>query len=327
MLSSPALDQVDKATTDNRIDRKPSRVGLCSDARFLLHHADQEHPERPERLRAIHAALATSALREHLIEIAPRPVTPEELVRAHHAAFLDGIERELGSGVAGWIDPDTYYCKDTLAIAKLAAGATVELCTRVSDGRLDAGFALVRPPGHHATADQAMGFCIFNNVAIAVAQLRAAGKRVAVLDWDVHHGNGTEAIFFDQPGVLFVSLHEWPQYPGTGAACRKLSAEGGLINVPLSAGTGDEPYLEVFDREVLPAMRAFAPDVIVISAGFDGHRDDPLGGFLLTEDGYVALVRRLQSVQPRIAAVLEGGYDPGALSRSVLAVLQALVWP
>ena len=309
------------------MDRKPARVGICSDVRFLRHRAEGNHPERPERLLAITHALASADFGAPIISIEPRPAEKDELLRVHTAGFVDEIERALGRGEAGWIDPDTFYSEETLETAKLAAGATIELCSAVAEGRVDSGFALVRPPGHHATSDQAMGFCIFNNVAVAVAQLRAMGKRVAILDWDVHHGNGTEAIFFDQSGVLFVSLHEWPQYPGTGAACRKLSSEGGLINVPLPAGTGDNPYLEIFDRDVQPALLAFAPDIVVVSAGFDGHRDDPLGGFLLTEAGYVAIISRLQKIQPRIALVLEGGYDPEALSRSVLSVIRALVWP
>ena len=318
---------MDRKDRTNRKDQQPARVGLCSDARFLRHRAGGDHPECPERLGPITTALQTADFGAPIVQIAPRPVRKEELLRAHKAEFLEEIERELGRGEAGWIDPDTYYSPETLEIAKLAAGATIDLCTAVAVGELDAGFALVRPPGHHATGDQAMGFCIFNNVAIAVAQLRAAGKRVALLDWDVHHGNGTEEILLGQSGVLFVSLHEWPQYPGTGAACRRFTSDGGLINVPLPAGTSDEMYLEIFDREIGPAFAEFAPDLIVISAGFDGHRDDPLGGFLLTEAGYVAIVRRLQAIQSRIALVLEGGYDPAALSRSVLSVLGALVWP
>ncbi len=310
---------------DNR--RKPARVGLCSDERFLRHRATGEHPERPERLSAIYTALQTADFGAPLVQIAPRLAERAELLRVHRLAFLDEIERELGHGDSGWIDPDTYYAPETLDTARLAAGATIELVDAIAQDRIDAGFALVRPPGHHATSDQSMGFCIFNNVAVAVGHLRAAGKRVAILDWDVHHGNGTEEIFFDQPGVLFVSLHEWPQYPGTGAACRKLSADGGLINVPLPSGTADDTYLEILDREVLPAFRDFSPDLIVVSAGFDGHRDDPLGGFLLTETGYVATVKRLQAIQPRLALVLEGGYDTAALTRSVIAVMQALVWP
>jgi len=308
------------------------KTGLVSDVRFSLHRAPGEHPERPERVEAILAALDAGRLRSQLVPVDARPATRAELERAHASRFLDDLEATIGSPVladrkAGWIDPDTYYSEHSWEAAVLAAGSTVELASRVARGELEAGLAVVRPPGHHATRDAAMGFCLLNNIAVAAAALRADGARVAIIDWDLHHGNGTEDIFVEEPDVLYVSLHEAPQYPGTGPADFRGRGRGvgATLNVPLPSGTDDAAWCAAYDAVVAPVVAKFQPDVILVSAGFDAHRDDPLGNLMLTERTFVRTTRHLLTVQRRICLVLEGGYDLRALGSSVAAVTEVLV--
>jgi acetoin utilization deacetylase AcuC-like enzyme len=300
---------------------------LCTDARFRAHVAPFQHPERPERLVAIERALDDAGLRARTVAVAARLATRAELERVHTPAYLDEIQATVTSGGSGWIDSDTYYCDASWEAALLAAGAAVEMAERVSTGALQNGFACVRPPGHHATRDTAMGFCLLNNIAVAAAHLHAQGRRVAILDWDVHHGNGTEAIFDEEPEVLYVSTHEWPQYPGTGPALHTGIGRGvgTKLNVPLPAHTKHDAYMRAYDAKVKPAIEGFRPDVILVSAGFDAHRDDPIGGLEILEETYDAVTRHLLSVQPKVAMVLEGGYDEGALARSSVRVLKTLL--
>jgi acetoin utilization deacetylase AcuC-like enzyme len=302
------------------------RTGLCTDERFLLHVAPREHPERPDRLRAIHAALESQKLVERCIKVAARPATREELLGAHSRDYVEMLETTLARG-AGWLDPDTFYSPGSLDAALLAAGASVELAQQVMSGALDNGIAFVRPPGHHATRDRAMGFCLFNNVAVAAAALHAQGKRVAIYDWDVHHGNGTEAIFDEEPDVLYCSTHEWPQYPGTGLSdyIGTGRGAGATVNVPLPAGTRPEKFMQAYRARVHAAIAAFKPDIILASAGFDAHREDPLGNLKLEDETFVELTRDLLSLQPKLAVVLEGGYDLEALSRASAKVVATLL--
>jgi acetoin utilization deacetylase AcuC-like enzyme len=236
------------------------------------------------------------------------PASREQVERCHAREYLDRLE---ALEVPTLLDPDTVASETSYEAALLAAGCTLAAVDR-------GGFALVRPPGHHALPDRAMGFCLIDNVAVAAryAQAELALERVAIVDWDVHHGNGTQDIFRDDDSVFFVSLHQWPFYPGSGGP-----GEGNetTLNVPLPAGSGDADYLHAFDELVTPAVRAFEPDLVLVSAGFDAHVDDPLASMLVTAEGFRELARLSAALGPRVAAVLEGGYDPRTLPTLVAA--------
>ena len=277
-----------------------ARVGgdieLLTNPELARLHPTGTHPELQERLTVLSGTTVD------------RRATEEQVGRAHtagHVALLRGIDRETQ------LDADTVATETSWKAALLAVGIALEA---VDSG----GFALVRPPGHHALADRAMGFCLLNNVAIAAryAQAELGLGRVAIVDFDVHHGNGTEAIFRGDDSVLFCSLHEWPFYPGTGGPGTN---DETTLNVPLPEGTGDEAYLAVFAELVEPAVRGFSPDLLLVSAGFDAHEDDPLGGLALTENCFRELGERCASLAPRLAAVLEGGYNLATLPRLVAA--------
>ncbi len=245
-----------------------------------------------------------------------RPAEEVDLLRCHQASYLR-LLRSIAEPT--WLDADTPASATSYEAALLAAGAALQAAEQ-------GGFALVRPPGHHALADRAMGFCLVNNAAVAAryAQAELGLARVAILDWDVHHGNGTQAIFWDDPTVLYVSLHQWPFYPGTGGPTEQ---DETVLNVPMSAGSGDEEYLRAFDHTVAPAIERFRPDLLLVSAGFDAHVDDPLAHMRLTEDGFRELARRAGGLAPRVAAVLEGGYNLATLPRLVRAALEGFRAP
>jgi acetoin utilization deacetylase AcuC-like enzyme len=273
--------------------RRPGRtsggcIELLSNAALALLHPTGEHPERPERI----ALLAQNATE---IE---RVASREQIERVHTAAYLDTLEH-VTSPTA--LDPDTIASETSWDATRLAAGIALEAVDR-------GAFALVRPPGHHALADRAMGFCLVNNVAVAAryAQAELGLLRVAIVDVDVHHGNGTEAIFRGDDTVLFASLHEWPFYPGSGGPG---TSDATTINVPLRAGTGDDEFLAHLEQDVEPAVRAFEPDLVLVSTGFDAHVEDPLALLELTSEGFREVARRCAALGPRVAAVLEGGYN------------------
>ncbi len=291
-------------------------------------HAEVGHPERPERVEAARAGVDDLQLGDELCLVTPGPAGREALLRVHAPALLDHLERSAAAG-PGHLDPDTYVTPSSWDAARLAAGAG--LAAVEAARALDApAFVAVRPPGHHATAGQAMGFCLLNNVAVAAAELTAAGERVLVLDWDVHHGNGTQDIFWDDPAVLTVSLHQWPCYPGTGRAAEVggAGARGGACNVPLPPGTTGATYRLALEEVVAPVVEAFAPTWVLVSAGFDAHRDDPLAAMGLTAGDFADLARAAVRFAPapgRLLLFLEGGYSLDAVQHSTAAALAAVV--
>lgn len=300
---------------------------------FAQHAAPSGHPERQARYEAVLRGLHSSAVAEHLVERQARAATIDELRQVHTEAHVLGLQRVAGK--SGLVDGDTFYSPFTWAAAEQAAGAACLLVEALATGEADYGFVACRPPGHHATASRAMGFCLLNNVAVAARAAQAFGlPRVAIIDWDVHHGNGTEVIFEDDPSVLYVSTHQSPQYPGTGDGgdVGGPNARGRTVNVPLSAGAGDVEYGEVFERIVSPILEQFDPSLVLVSAGYDAHQRDPLGGMAVTDAGFAALTRQVLARLPnygakRVGFVLEGGYDLSALTSSVNATLSALATP
>jgi acetoin utilization deacetylase AcuC-like enzyme len=306
-------------------------LGYVLDDVFVQHRAPHGHPERPARLEAVRDALVGAGLRERGRHVIARPATDEELARVHRGGFLDELTRKV-PGQTGWLDPDTYFSPVTWDAALAAAGGTSELALQIMKGELTRGLAVVRPPGHHATADHAMGFCLLNNVAVAAAAARAAGAaRVAILDWDVHHGNGTQDIFWNDPDVMYLSVHQWPYYPGSGAPAEigGPSARGATVNVGLPAGSGDAQYLAVFDEVLVPSLRRFKPDLVIVSAGFDAHEDDPLAGMRVTRAGFGAMAARVRAAVDdvaggRLVVAMEGGYDLGGLAGGMSEVLGVL---
>jgi acetoin utilization deacetylase AcuC-like enzyme len=303
---------------------------VLSSSRFLDHLTPPGHFERPARAEVL-AGVAADCRARGITVAEPRAALATELARVHSAEYLASIDATAGRTVA--LDPDTYTSPDTVAVARLAAGAGVDAVDRVLNGPAGTrALALVRPPGHHAERDRAMGFCFYNNVAVAAAHARAAGlARVAVVDYDVHHGNGTQRTFFDDPSVLFISSHQFPFYPGTGAASEVGGARGTgfTVNLPLAAGAANADFEKVFETVALPVLRQFTPQLILISAGFDAHEDDPLGGMRLTAGQFGRLTAGIVGVanaccDGRVVAVTEGGYDLPALRDSATAVARVL---
>ena len=301
---------------------------VVSAAEHDAHDTAPWHPERRERVDASLAGIAEAGLQDAATWIAAREATAAELARVHDPKYVDAVRRFCEQG-GGQLDPDTSAAPGSYDTARRAAGAVLGAIAALDAGECDVAFAAGRPPGHHALAGRAMGFCLFNNVAVGAAALRAAGHRVAILDWDVHHGNGTQDIFWDDPDVLFVSLHESPLYPGTGRSDETggPDAPGATLNLPFPAGTRGDTYRAAFDDVITPVMEAFAPDWLLVSAGFDGHRDDPLAGLQLTAGDFADLARRAASWVPprRMVLTLEGGYDLAALTSSTGATLAALL--
>ncbi len=306
-------------------------VGWFTHERFL-DHSEPGHPERPDRLTAIVDSLRTARLLDRLTHVTPTPVDEALLTRVHDPTLVESV-RSLCANGGGHLDPDTYANADSFEIARLSAGAVVDAVGAVMKGELDRAFVASRPPGHHATRSRAMGFCLFNNVALAARHALESGgaARVLIVDWDVHHGNGTEDIFYRESNVLYFSTHQFPLYPGTGSA-PEIGADDGAgttVNVPLPAGTGDDGMAKAFDRILAPVARRFRPDLVLVSAGYDAHFRDPLAGLVVSTRGFMDLSRRVVDLADelcggRIVVCVEGGYDLTAVGRSAAATVAVL---
>ena len=305
-------------------------VWLLTDAAMDA-HAAPGHPERPERRDAA-AAGVREAAGDELEEPAAEPVDRATLAAIHDPAYLALLDEAEARG-GGWLDADTYLVPGSVRAATLAAGATLEAALAVGTGSAEVAFAVVRPPGHHAARGRGTGFCLLNNVAVAVAGLRrrGVGERVAIVDWDVHHGDGTQAIFDADPAVCYASTHQVPLYPGSGARSEAGSgaAAGTKHNVPLPPGSGDEAFIAAWRDELLPAIESFAPDAILVSAGYDAHVDDPLAGLEVTDEGFEAVARVVGALSARlgltgVALTLEGGYDLRVLRACAAATVRGI---
>ena len=310
------------------------RVGLVSHPAFLEHDMGSHHPESPERLRAILSQLESTGIMSKLTRVDPRKAEKKWIKRIHAPAYVQRIDDKTPSSGYASIDPDTLMSPGSLEAAYLAAGGAMAAVDAIMDNQVDQVFCAVRPPGHHAEANRAMGFCLFNNVAIAARyiQERHGLQRVLIIDWDVHHGNGTQHAFEEDPSIIFFSTHQYPHYPGTGAENERGQGkgEGTTINVPMYSGQGDEVYREVFQKVLVPVADAFKPEFVLISAGFDAHEDDPLASMAITTKGYGELTRIVSDIanihcHGRIVACLEGGYNLQALAASVEQHILALM--
>lgn len=309
-----------------------ARVWLLTDAAMDA-HSSFGHPERPERREAVAAGVRDAAGDGLLREVGFGPVEESALRRIHPPEHLDALAAMEARG-GGWVDPDTYVAADSMAAARLAAGATLRGAFAVAGGEAEVAFAVVRPPGHHASSIRAGGFCLVNNVAVAAVALREAGlaRRIGIVDWDVHHGDGTQAIFDADPAVAYASTHQWMLYPGTGHRRDRGRGpgEGTMHNVPLRPGAGDGEFVAAWRDELVPALEAFGPDAILVSAGYDAHVSDPLAHLEVTEAGYEAVARLVGELSrrlglPGVALVLEGGYDLEALRASAAATVRGLL--
>ena len=312
-----------------------ARTAVVIDPEYLKHDPGRAHPERPQRIKVLLDLAAE--LGPDFARIEPRAAARQEIELCHAPEYID-LVRSTSETNRCALDGDTVTSRDSFGVGLLAVGGFLRLLDAIAAGEADNGFALVRPPGHHALPDRAMGFCLFNTVAIGAQYLRRryGAERVLIMDWDVHHGNGTQEVFYRDPSVLYMSTHQYPYYPGTGAAGEVGAdeGEGFTVNVPLPAGCGDEEYLRVFRDIVLPVADKYRPDWVLVSAGFDPHRRDPLGGMNVTETGFAAIADMLVRLAEthaggRIALLLEGGYDLQALKNSVAMVLRSLRdrWP
>lgn len=308
------------------------KVGFAYHPVYLKHDTGQ-HVENARRLEAIISHLEQTGLKQQLTPIEPRAASVEELSLVHQEQHILHVHDVAQRG-GGWLDPDTVMSPDSYEAALYAAGGTIRATEAVMDGEAGSAFALVRPPGHHATATRAMGFCLFNNVAVAAkhAIRKYNLERIAIIDFDVHHGNGTQEVFYDDPQVLYISTHQSPFYPGTGAITETGggAARGTKVNIPLKAGCGDNEYLQVFEQIVAPAARRFSPQLVLVSAGYDAHWDDQLALMEVTTTGFAQMVRIIKQLADelcsgRLVFSLEGGYNLTALATSIKATFDVLL--
>jgi acetoin utilization deacetylase AcuC-like enzyme len=309
------------------------KTGIVKDQKYLLHGANLDHPESPLRLEAIYDMLERPDMEGHFIDIAPRYATPEEIGMVHGTQYIELVASTAGKAHQ-YLDPDTETTPESYDVARLAVGGVCNAIEGVISGTVDNAFALVRPPGHHAGFHEAAGFCLFNNIAVgAMSAIHHHGmKRILIVDWDLHHGNGTQEIFYEDRRVLYFSTHQYPAYPGTGGISEIGSGAGMgyTINVPLRLGTDDAQYVRVFRKILLPVALKFKPEMILVSAGFDIHHKDPLGGMRVTPEGFACLMRILLDIADaccggKLAVTLEGGYHIAGLTASTRAVLKEMI--
>jgi acetoin utilization deacetylase AcuC-like enzyme len=309
-------------------------VGCFCSSRFENHVTGPQHPERPERLSAIRAALIERGLMDRLRTLPFASCLRESVRAVHSEKYLETAQRDIESGMRTLSTGDTNVCQASWDIAQLAAGAATAAVDAVCTKQTDAAFCAVRPPGHHASPASGMGFCVLNNVAIAArhAQRKHGLKRALIIDWDVHHGNGTQDVFYEDPSVLFFSTHQWPFYPGTGDSDETgaEAAVGTTINVPLPAGTGRNEIMAAFEDRLFPIVDTFQPNIVLLSAGFDSRAGDPLGAFTLTDQDFFDLTRMVMDLaethaEGRLVSMLEGGYSLRGLASAVAAHISALL--
>jgi acetoin utilization deacetylase AcuC-like enzyme len=299
-----------------------TKIAYSSD---FAKHNSSGHPENARRLRLMMDEIQKSPFYQELEFVDPDPLPEKQLHTVHSDDMIERVKTTCDAG-GGWLDLDTYVSASSYDIARLAAGGLVQISKLVLTGKADNAFALVRPPGHHATMDRSMGFCLFNNVAVAAYELSQSGKRILILDHDVHHGNGTQDIFFERNDILYQSFHLSPHYPGTGMIYDVGSGpgEGFTVNAPLGYGNGDTAVSHLLEEVFLPIARQFNPDLIFISVGYDSHHADVLGGLRLTANFFGEILRRLQTIQPKIVCTLEGGYNLDWIGKCLLSQLGQL---
>ena len=291
------------------------------------HRPGKQHPERPERLSAVQEGAVLSDLGSSLVHVEAERIERKEILQVHDAGFIEELERVDAQG-GGRIDPDTKMSEHSWEAAQISAGAGIQAVRELTEGSYNASFCAVRPPGHHATSNQSMGFCFLNNVAIAAKHLVDAGQRVLIVDYDAHHGNGTQEIFYEEPNVFFVSFHEWPLYPGTGKVEEAGVGQGlgTTMNIPFPSRTTGDHYRKAWEQIIQPKIALFDPSWLIISAGFDSHRNDPVASLGLTSGDFAVLTSEIIKAVPpgRRLVFLEGGYDLEALRLSTAAVLRTL---
>jgi len=309
-----------------------NKTGYASDP-FFLKHETEPHPENPGRLTAIQNRLESSEFYNNLIPIQPRKATAKEISRVHDSGYVASVEKSCADGVRN-LDADTVISSDSYDAALLSAGAGMNAIDQLIDGNIHNAFCAVRPPGHHAEQDHAMGFCLFNNVAIATryAQKTKGLNKIFIFDWDVHHGNGSQHSFYSDPSIYYSSMHQYPFYPGTGAGEETGTGDGlgTTLNLPMDAYSDDDDYLSAIENKLIPEIQHYKPDLIIISAGFDAHQNDPLAQIQLTTECFGKMTELLMGIardvcDGRLLSMLEGGYDYDALSDSVQLHMQTLL--
>ena len=301
---------------------------------YLKHKTGWGHPEKPERLESIHTAIRSASFYKDLFLVHPSLPDIKYIEMIHARSYIDRVKTEIQGGISYLDSMDTAVSSESYDVALMAVGGALNMCDAIIEQEARNGFCAVRPPGHHAEKDYAAGFCLFNNIAIAAKYLQSRHgiKKIAIVDWDVHHGNGTQHSFERDNTVYYISLHQYPHYPGTGAASEEGigKGKGFTLNIPMSAGSGDSEYLAAFKNRIIPALESYKPQVLLISAGFDAHRSDPLSSIRLSTEAFTEFTRMLMAAakkysQERVIAFLEGGYNLTSLSESIMKMMGVLV--